>query len=109
MNKTKEIVNHKEEPQTAPFVTLSMDSIVDAYQKLHDAEAFYLYLYLCGNRNGYETTFSAEKLASKCGQPANLIEKNFDKLVQAKILIPNEKNENRYDFYANERMLSWGA
>ena len=113
MSNTRQIIIHKNQQQTAPFVTLSSNTIVNVYKKLQDAEAFYLYLYLCGNRDGFSTSFSAESLALKCGQPASLIEENFNKLVKAGFLVPQESNENLYDFYASTepyvpQMIYWG-
>lgn len=83
-----------------------MATIVDTYKKLKDAEAFYFYLYLCGNSNNYCMPFSAETLSAKCGQPASLIEENFNKLVNAGILVKRNKNSDIYDFYASNEPIS---
>ena len=101
MSNSREIVIHKNNKQAAPFVSLSMATIVDAYKRINDAEAFYLYIYLCGNTNHFSMPFSAEKLSAKCGQPASLIEENFNKLVSAGILVKRSENSDIYDFYAS--------
>ena len=113
MSNTRAVTIHKENTQIPPFVSLSTASIVKAYKKLQDAEAFYLYLYLCGNKDGFSMKFSAENISLKCGQPASLIEENFNKLVKAGFLVPQESNENLYDFYASTepyvpQMIYWG-
>ena len=113
MSNTRQIIIHKKKEQTAPFVTLSRNTIVNVYKKLQDAEVFYIYLYLCGNRDGFSTSFSAESLALKCGQPASLVEENFDKLLKAGYLVQQEQNKNVYDFYASTepsspKMIYWG-
>ena len=113
MSNTRQIIIHKNQQQTAPFVTLSRNTIVNVYKKLQNAEAFYLYLYLCGNRDGFATSFSTESLALKCGQPASLVEENLDKLMQAGFLVQQEQNKDVYDFYASKepsspKMIYWG-
>ena len=113
MSNTKQVVIHKNNQQAAPFVSLSVNTIVNVYKKLQDAEAFYLYLYLCGNRDGFSASFSTENLALKCGQRASLIEENFDKLLKAGYLVQQEQNKNVYDFYASTeppepKMICWG-
>jgi hypothetical protein len=113
MSNTRQVVIHKNNQQAAPFVSLSVNTIVNTYKKLQDAEAFYLYLYLCGNRDGFSASFSSESLALKCGQRASLIEENFDKLLKAGYLVQQEQNKNVYDFYASTeptqpKMIYWG-
>ena len=110
MSNTRAVTIHKDNTQAPPFVSLSTASIVNAYQKLHDAEAFYLYLYLCGNKDGYTMKFSAETLSYKCGQSANLIEENLNKLIKAGFLIQQDSDKDVNDFYASVKtpMITWG-
>jgi hypothetical protein len=105
MNTQRDIVIHKNNKQNAPFLTLSMATIIDTYKKLNNAEAFYLYLNLCGNTNNFTVSFSAEKMSEKYGQSASILEESFDKLVEAGILV-KQKNNSTYDFYSDNTPIN---
>ncbi len=105
MNEQRDIVIHKNNKQHPPFLSLSMATIVNTYKKLNDAEAFYLYLYLCGNTNNFTINFSAEKLSQKCGQAASTLEESFEKLVNAGLLVA-QKNNSTYDFYSDKQPIN---
>ncbi|MBE5733198.1 MAG: hypothetical protein E7353_09270 [Clostridiales bacterium] len=106
MSDNKTLIIHKNNTQIAPFLTLSLSTIAETYKKLNDAEAFYLYLFLCGNTNNYNMPFSPEELSKKCGQSASLIEENFKKLVNAGIIVQKNLNSSTYDFYASDEPIN---
>ena len=106
MSIQRDIVIHKNNKQAAPFLSLSMATIVNTYKKLNNAEAFYLYLYLCGNTNNFTISFSAEKMSEKCGQSASLIEQSFQKLVEKEIIVRQNPTSSTYDFYSDNRPIN---
>ena len=116
MPNIKEIKIHKDNRQAAPFLTLSVSTIIDTYKKLKNPEAFYLYICLCGHTNNFDITGSAETLSAKFGQPASVIEDSFNQLINTGILIPRKGNSTLYDFYASTQksnpnpnaMIYWG-
>ena len=101
MGNRKEVIIHKNNKQASPFISLALESAIAAYKTLNDAEAFYLYILLCGNKDNYNMGFTEEQQSLRCGQPVSVLEKSFNKLVETGFLV-QQGSGNVYDFYASK-------
>ena len=90
---------HKENKQKEPFVSLNVQTMTAAYKDLN-ATAFYLYLCLCCNKDGFQLEFSPANIATNFGMPDSTVRDQFKKLVEKKYLVPIQKGSNIYNFYA---------
>lgn len=90
---------HKENQQKDPFVALNLDTMACVYNDLGSAYAFYFYLCLCGNADGFNLEFSPQYFKDRFGLPISTTHDQFKKLVEKKYLIPKNEKSNIYDFY----------
>lgn len=90
---------HKSNRETQPFVSLNLQTMGAVYKVL-GAHAFFLYLILCGNANGYRTEFSPQNINKNFGMPVSTAQDQFKKLVEKKFLVQRAEGSNVYDFYA---------
>ena len=90
---------HKSNKQNDPFVSLNLDTMANVYKDLGNAYAFYFYLCLCGNADGFNLEFSPQHFKDRFGLPISTTHDQFKKLVEKKYLIPKNENSNIYDFY----------
>jgi hypothetical protein len=90
---------HKDNQQKDPFVALNLDTMASVYNDLGSAYAFYFYLCLCGNADGFNLEFSPQHFKDRYGLPISTTHDQFKKLVEKKYLIPKQENSNIYDFY----------
>ena len=90
---------HKDNKQKDPFVSLNLDTIASVYKDLGSAYAFYFYLCLCGNADGFSLEFSPQYFKDRFGLPISTTHDQFKKLLAKGYLVQKKENSNIYDFY----------
>lgn len=96
---------HKGNLQKEPFLSLSVETLANAYRELQNAYTFYLYIILCCNANNFTVEFSPQNILNQFGMPLSTTQDQIKKLIAKGFLVQKHENSNVYDFYAdpNER------
>ena len=84
------VVNiHRDMPgeKEGNFLLIKKNNLYDAYRNLN-ATALCLYLYLAGNRNGYNLEFSPKAIHAEMGMPESTCRDQFKVLVEKGYLVP---------------------
>ena len=100
----KVVFIHKANQQKAPFVTLNLEVMSAVYKEL-GYTAFYLYLILCGNADGFRFEFSPQAILNNFGMPVSTTNDQVKKLIAKGFLIQRAEGSNLYDFYAEPEWL----
>lgn len=80
------------------FIQISKDNFYNAYQDLNST-ATMLYLYLAGNKDGYDLAFSPEAVKNSLGMPTTTCRDQFKKLLEKGYLTQRKPNSNIFDFH----------
>lgn len=80
------------------FLLIKKDNLYAAYRNLN-ATALCLYLYLAGNKDGFDLAFSPKAIHSEMGMPESTCRDQFNVLESKGYLVPKHENSNVYDFY----------
>ena len=92
----KQITNHKEKYHQ-DFLQIGKDEWMPAYDKLPRG-AFGLYLYLCGNMNGYRLGLSSAAVQQAIGVSDSTYRRAVESLLEAGYLIQEGSDKNLH-FY----------
>ena len=80
------------------FLLIKKSNLYEAYRTLN-ATALCLYLYLAGNKEGFNLEFSPKAIRAELGMPESTCGDQFTLLVQKGYLVPKHEGSNIYDFY----------
>ena len=64
-----------------------------------NATALVVYLYLCGNRDGYEMALSPKAIRQETGMADSTCRDQINVLISKGYLVPRKEGSNLYDFY----------
>lgn len=80
------------------FLLIKNENLYAAYRDLN-ATALCLYLYLAGNKDGFNLAFSPKAIHNEMGLPESTCRDQFKVLVNKGYLVPKHEKSNVYDFY----------
>lgn len=80
------------------FVQISKENWYSAYRNLN-ATAFCLYLYLAGNRDGFDLAFSPKAVHEEMGMPISTCKDQVKLLIAKGYLVPKREGSNVFDFF----------
>jgi len=80
------------------FLLIKKDNLYKAYRDLN-ATALVLYLYLAGNKDGYELALSKQAVYNEVGMPNSTYSDQVKKLIEKGYLVPKNEGSNVYHFY----------
>ena len=80
------------------FLLIKNENLYAAYRNLN-ATALCLYLYLAGNKDGFDLAFSPKAIHNEMGLPESTCRDQFKVLVSKGYLVPRHETSNIYDFY----------
>ena len=95
---------HREMPdeKEGNFLMIKKCNLYEAYRTLN-ATALCLYLYLVGNKEGFNLEFSPKAIHSEMGMPESTCRDQFKVLVEKGYLVPKHDGSNIFDFYETPR------
>ena len=80
------------------FLLIKKHNLYEAYKKLN-ATALCLYIYLAGNKEGFNLEFSPRAIHEEMGLPESTCRDQFKVLVQKGYLVSKHEGSNIFDFY----------
>ena len=80
------------------FLLIKNENLYAAYRDLN-ATALCLYLYLAGNKDGFDLAFSPKAIHSEMGLPESTCRDQFKVLENKGYLVPKHEKSNIYDFF----------
>ena len=80
------------------FLLIKNENLYAAYRDLN-ATALCLYLYLAGNKDGFDLAFSPKAVHNEMGLPESTCRDQFKVLERKGYLVPKHENSNIYDFF----------
>ena len=91
---------HRDMPKDGEgnFLLIKKENLYNAYRDLN-ATALVLYLYLAGNKDGFDLALSPKAIHAEMGLPESTCRDQFKVLVQKGYLVPKQKDSNIFDFY----------
>ena len=84
------------------FLLIKKSNLYEAYRTLN-ATALCLYLYLAGNKEGFNLEFSPKAIRAELGMPESTCRDQFKVLVEKGYLVPKHESSNIFDFYETPR------
>ena len=96
----RRVLVHRDMPKEKEgnFLLIKKENLYAAYRDLN-ATALCLYLYLAGNKDGFDLAFSPKAIHNEMGLPESTCRDQFKVLVNKGYLIRRNETSNRYDFY----------
>ncbi|MBQ8834735.1 MAG: hypothetical protein IJ001_07415 [Oscillospiraceae bacterium] len=96
----RRVLVHRDMPEKKEgnFLLIKKENLYAAYRDLN-ATALCLYLYLAGNKDGFDLAFSPKAIHSEMGLPESTCRDQFKVLVNKGYLVRKNENSNIYDFY----------
>ena len=93
----RRVLVHRDMPKDneGNFLLIKKDNLYAAYRDLN-ATALCLYLYLAGNKDGFDL---AKAIHNEMGLPESTCRDQFKVLVNKGYLVRRSETSNRYDFY----------
>ena len=89
------------------FLLIKKDNMYAAYQDLN-AHGLAVYLYLAGNKDGYDLAISPAAIHQGFGMPESTVRDKINLLIQKGYLVQKKEGSNIYDFYERP-VVSAGA
>ena len=96
----RRVLVHRDMPKDneGNFLLIKKDNLYAAYRDLN-ATALCLYLYLAGNKDGFDLAFSPKAIHNEMGLPESTCRDQFRVLENKGYLVRRDEKSNRYDFY----------
>ena len=96
----RRVLVHRDMPgkDEGNFLLIKKENLYAAYRDLN-ATALCLYLYLAGNKDGFDLAFSPKAIHSEMGLPESTCRDQFKVLESKGYLVRKNENSNIYDFY----------
>ena len=96
----RRVLVHRDMPgkDEGNFLLIKKENLYAAYRDLN-ATALCLYLYLAGNKDGFDLAFSPKAIRNEMGLPESTCRDQFKVLVNKGYLVRRNENSNVYDFY----------
>jgi len=96
----RRVLVHRDMPKKGEgnFLQIKKENLYAAYRDLN-ATALCLYLYLAGNKDGFDLAFSPKAIHSEMGFPESTCRDQFNVLVNKGYLVRRNDKSNIYDFY----------
>ena len=96
----RRVLVHRDMPKEKEgnFLLIKKDNLYAAYRDLN-ATALCLYLYLAGNKDGFDLAFSPKAIHNEMGLPESTCRDQFRVLENKGYLVRRDEKSNRYDFY----------
>lgn len=96
----RRVLVHRDMPgkDEGNFLLIKKENLYAAYRDLN-ATALCLYLYLAGNKDGFDLAFSPKAIHDEMGLPESTCRDQFKVLVNKGYLVRKNENSNIYDFY----------
>ena len=95
---------HREMPgeNEGNFLLIKKSNLYEAYRTLN-ATALCLYLFLAGNKDGFNLEYSPKAIHAEMGMPESTCRDQFKVLVEKGFLVPKHEGSNIFDFYETPR------
>ena len=84
------------------FLLIKKSNLYEAYRTLN-ATALCLYLFLAGNKDGFNLEYSPKAIHAEMGMPESPCRDQFKVLVEKGFLVPKHEGSNIFDFYETPR------
>ena len=96
----RRVLVHRDMPgkDEGNFLLIKKENLYAAYRDLN-ATALCLYLYLAGNKDGFDLAFSPKAIHNEMGLPESTCRDQFRVLENKGYLVRRDEKSNRYDFY----------
>ena len=96
----RRVLVHRDMPKEKEgnFLLIKKENLYAAYRNLN-ATALCLYLYLAGNKDGFDLAFSPKAIHNEMGLPESTCRDQFRVLENKGYLVRRDEKSNRYDFY----------
>ena len=96
----RRVLVHRDMPgkDEGNFLLIKKENLYAAYRDLN-ATALCLYLYLAGNKDGFDLAFSPKAIRNEMGLPESTCRDQFKVLANKGYLVRRNENSNVYDFY----------
>ena len=96
----RRVLVHRDMPKEKEgnFLLIKKENLYAAYRDLN-ATALCLYLYLAGNKDGFDLAFSPKAIHNEMGLPESTCRDQFRVLENKGYLVRRDEKSNRYDFY----------
>lgn len=96
----RRVLVHRDMPKKKEgnFLLIKKENLYAAYRNLN-ATALCLYLYLAGNKDGFDLAFSPKAIHNEMGLPESTCRDQFRVLENKGYLVRRDEKSNRYDFY----------
>lgn len=96
----RRVLVHRDMPgkDEGNFLLIKKENLYAAYRDLN-ATALCLYLYLAGNKDGFDLAFSPKAIRNEMGLPESTCRDQFKVLVNKGYLVRRNESSNVYDFY----------
>ena len=96
----RRVLVHRDMPKEKEgnFLLIKNENLFAAFRELN-ATALCLYLYLAGNKDGFDLAFSPKAIHNEMGLPESTCRDQFKVLVNKGYLVRRSETSNRYDFY----------
>ena len=100
MPNQRRVLVHRDMPgkDEGNFLLIKKENLYAAYRNLN-ATALCLYLYLAGNKDGFDLAFSPKAIHAEMGMPESTCRDQFKVLVNKGYLVPKHEDSNIYDFF----------
>ena len=85
------------------FLMVKKQNLYDAYKDIN-ATALVLYLYLVGNKDGFDLAFSPKAIHEETGMPESTCRDQFNVLLKKGYLVPNHDDSNIFNFHERTMM-----
>ena len=91
---------HREMPgeNEGNFLLIKKCNLYEAYRTLN-ATALCLYLFLAGNKDGFNLEYSPKAIHAEMGMPESTCRDQFKVLENKGYLVPKHEKSNIYDFF----------
>ena len=84
------------------FLLIKKSNLYEAYRTLN-ATALCLYLFLAGNKDGFNLEYSPKAIHAEMGLPESTCRDQFKVLVEKGYLVPKHEGSSIFDFYETPR------
>ena len=85
-------------PNEGNFLLIKKPNLYAAYRDLN-ATALCLYLYLAGNKDGFDLALSPKAIHGEMGMPESTYKDQVNKLIEKGYLVPKHEGSNVFDFF----------
>ena len=84
------------------FLLIKKRNLYEAYRTLNTT-ALCLYLFLAGNKDGFNLEYSPKAIHAEMGMPESTCRDQFKVLVEKGYLVPKHEGSNIFDFYEKSK------